>query len=119
MLVQPTPDTGRTSRPGDGGSASRVGASSESLVDVRILSATHKDLSDLVSDGRFRHDLYYRINVIELRVPPLRERGGEATDIHADRRQFDDNGRGGIRLQAALCALELLLPPPPPAGLEP
>lgn len=47
------------------------------------------------------------------------DRGGEATDIHADRRQFDDNGRGGIRLQAALCALELLLPPPPPAGLEP
>ncbi|RBG22748.1 sigma-54-dependent transcriptional regulator, partial [Xanthomonas oryzae] len=54
-----------------------VGASGETLVDVRILSATHKNLGDLVSDGRFRHDLYYRINVIELRVPPLRERGGD------------------------------------------
>ena len=60
-----------------------VGASSEMLVDVRILSATHKDLGDLVSDGRFRHDLYYRINVIELRVPPLRERGGDLPQLAA------------------------------------
>ncbi|MEI2263015.1 sigma-54 dependent transcriptional regulator [Stenotrophomonas indicatrix] len=51
-----------------------VGAPSEEPVDVRILSATHRDLAELVEDGRFRHDLYYRINVIELRVPPLRER---------------------------------------------
>ena len=51
-----------------------VGANGEVAVDVRILSATHKDLGALVEDGRFRHDLYYRINVIELRVPPLRER---------------------------------------------
>ena len=54
-----------------------VGAQAEAQVDVRILSATHKDLSALVADGRFRHDLYYRINVIELRVPPLRERGDD------------------------------------------
>jgi len=51
-----------------------VGAATEVPVDVRILSATHKDLGALVAEGRFRHDLYYRINVIELRVPPLRER---------------------------------------------
>ncbi len=51
-----------------------VGANAEILVDVRILSATHKKLQTLVDEGRFRHDLYYRINVIELRVPPLRER---------------------------------------------
>ena len=54
-----------------------VGASAEVPVDVRILSATHKDLAALVAEGKFRHDLYYRINVIELRVPPLRERGGD------------------------------------------
>jgi len=54
-----------------------VGAAAEVSVDVRILSATHKDLAALVADGRFRHDLYYRINVIELRVPPLRERGDD------------------------------------------
>jgi len=51
-----------------------VGANTEVSVDVRILSATHKDLAPMVADGRFRQDLYYRINVIELRVPPLRER---------------------------------------------
>ena len=51
-----------------------VGSSSEVPVDVRILSATHKNLEKLVDEGRFRHDLYYRINVIELQVPPLRER---------------------------------------------
>ncbi len=51
-----------------------VGAAREEAVDVRILSATHKDLADLVKSGEFRQDLYYRINVIELHVPPLRER---------------------------------------------
>jgi two-component system response regulator PilR (NtrC family) len=51
-----------------------VGATSEMSVDVRILSATHKNLAQLVEDGRFRHDLFYRINVIELVVPPLRAR---------------------------------------------
>ena len=51
-----------------------VGANTEVPVDVRILSATHKNLAALVEEGKFRHDLYYRINVIELRVPPLRER---------------------------------------------
>ncbi len=51
-----------------------VGAQKEVPVDVRILSATHKDLAALVREGAFRQDLYYRINVIELRVPPLRER---------------------------------------------
>jgi two-component system response regulator PilR (NtrC family) len=54
-----------------------VGANAETPVDVRILSATHKDLDVLVSEGRFRHDLFYRINVIELDVPPLRERTGD------------------------------------------
>ena len=58
-----------------------VGASNEVVVDVRILSATHKDLGELANDGRFRHDLYYRINVIELRVPPLRERTGDLPQL--------------------------------------
>jgi two-component system response regulator PilR (NtrC family) len=60
-----------------------VGDSREERVDVRILSATHKNLSELVSQGQFREDLFYRINVIELRVPALRERAidiGEITE---------------------------------------
>ncbi len=51
-----------------------VGAQQEVAVDVRLLSATHKDLAKLVQAGQFREDLYYRINVIELQVPALRER---------------------------------------------
>ena len=54
-----------------------IGARAEVGVDVRILSATHKNLAKLVDLGHFRQDLYYRINVIELRVPPLRERNGD------------------------------------------
>ncbi len=51
-----------------------VGTQQEEAVDVRLLCATHKDLAAEVSEGRFRQDLFYRINVIELSVPPLRER---------------------------------------------
>ncbi len=51
-----------------------IGGQQEEVVDVRILCATHKDLNAEVSAERFRQDLYYRLNVIELRVPPLRER---------------------------------------------
>jgi two-component system response regulator PilR (NtrC family) len=54
-----------------------IGAREEVPVDVRILSATHKNLAALVEQGQFRQDLFYRINVIELRVPPLRERRGD------------------------------------------
>lgn len=51
-----------------------VGAAQENPVDVRILSASHKNLVQLITDGAFREDLYYRINVIELTIPSLRER---------------------------------------------
>ena len=51
-----------------------IGARQEVPVDVRVLSATHKNLARLVEQGTFRQDLFYRINVIEVRVPPLRER---------------------------------------------
>jgi len=54
-----------------------VGEQQEIPVDIRLLSATHKNLNAMVNDGSFRQDLYYRINVIDLHVPPLRERLGD------------------------------------------
>jgi two-component system response regulator PilR (NtrC family) len=51
----------------------QVGSTQEDPADVRIISATHKSLADLVEGGKFRHDLYYRLAVIELKMPPLRE----------------------------------------------
>ena len=54
-----------------------VGAEREVPTDVRILSATHRDLAALVASGEFRQDLYYRLNVIQLRVPALRERSSD------------------------------------------
>jgi two-component system response regulator PilR (NtrC family) len=53
----------------------KLGVTSEQPVDVRIISATHRDLADQVKAGLFREDLYYRLHVIELQIPPLRERG--------------------------------------------
>ena len=58
-----------------------VGETREIPVDVRFLSASHRDLAQLVAEGDFREDLYYRINVIELTVPPLRERGGDIVEL--------------------------------------
>jgi two-component system response regulator PilR (NtrC family) len=58
-----------------------IGEQRESPIDVRILSATHKNLADLVAQAKFREDLFYRINVIELRVPALRERAEDIPDL--------------------------------------
>lgn len=86
-----------------------VGSPQEKAVDVRILCATHKDLKSEVEAGRFRQDLYYRLNVIELRVPALRERRG---DIQALARSIllrlaRDAGKPVIQLRPeALQALE-------------
>jgi len=55
----------------------RVGGINAKKVDVRLITATHRNLLDLVQEGRFRADLFYRLNVINLNVPPLRERGGD------------------------------------------
>jgi two-component system response regulator PilR (NtrC family) len=58
-----------------------IGEQSEVGVDVRVLSATHKNLGQLVAEGKFREDLYYRVNVIELRVPSLRERREDVPEL--------------------------------------
>jgi two-component system, NtrC family, response regulator PilR len=58
-----------------------VGEQLEVAIDVRILSATHKNLAQLVAEGKFREDLFYRVNVIELRVPSLRERPEDVQEL--------------------------------------
>jgi two-component system response regulator PilR (NtrC family) len=86
-----------------------VGAQHEVSVDCRILSATHKDLAKLVAQGQFRQDLYYRIDVIELKVLPLRERVSdiEALVDHFLRKLAKDYGMEAPVLEpAALVALE-------------
>ncbi len=58
-----------------------VGGEREVPVDVRVLSSTHRNLAELVAAGEFREDLFYRIHVIELHVPPLRDRGGDILQL--------------------------------------
>lgn len=58
----------------EGGTFRRVGGTSDIKVNVRIISATNKDIKNVINEGRFREDLYYRLNVLSLKVPPLRER---------------------------------------------
>ena len=63
----------------------RVGGQEEIAIDVRIVAATHRDLRPLIAEGRFREDLYYRLNVVPIQMPPLRER---ADDIGPLSRHF-------------------------------
>lgn len=87
----------------------QVGATAEEPVDVRLISATHQDLKQLVEQGRFRQDLFYRLNVIELRMPALRECREDIAALarHITERLSSDSGRPVPQLSptalAALC----------------
>ena len=59
----------------------RLGATQTRSVDIRLVAATHRNLKQLAAEGLFREDLYYRLNVIELIIPPLRERGNDIIEI--------------------------------------
>jgi two-component system response regulator PilR (NtrC family) len=85
-----------------------VGGNAEVPVDVRLLSATHKDLVELVALGKFREDLFYRINVIEIRVPALRERAGDIPELAEQILKRLGRRSGGAPVQITPAALELL-----------
>ena len=95
----------------------RVGDNRSLPVDVRVVSATHRDLEALVAAGRFREDLYYRIKVVSLTLPPLRER---REDIPLLAEHFLRRLRGGAAPVAGLApeALRLLLDHPWPGNVR-
>lgn len=86
----------------------RVGGRGEIAVDVRIVCATHQDLKVLAEQGRFREDLFYRLSEIVLRIPPLRERAGDAALLahHFKNKFCASEGRGSLHFSPG--ALQLL-----------
>jgi two-component system response regulator PilR (NtrC family) len=95
-----------------------VGETADIPVDVRFLSASHRDLAALVSRGEFREDLFYRINVIEIHVPPLRERDGDVAELadHVVRRLAPRMGMDSASLTPA--ALKRLSQHPFPGNVR-
>jgi DNA-binding NtrC family response regulator len=81
-----------------------VGANTEIAFDARILTATHRDLEADVENGRFREDLYYRVNVVRIDVPALRERSSDVLSLaaHFLRSACERNGTGPLQLSAQL-----------------
>jgi len=77
-----------------------VGASSALQADVRVVSATNRELAELVANGEFREDLFYRLNLITIRLPPLRERRSDIALLarHIAARVADDYGLGEVAL---------------------
>ncbi len=85
----------------------RVGSNNTIHVDVRVIAATHRDLEQQIAEGLFREDLFYRLNVFPIEMPPLRARPGDIPVLVEEMiRRIEDAGRGSVKLTpAALSAL--------------
>ncbi len=91
----------------ENGEVRRLGENAPRMVDVRVVAATHRDLQALVADGRFRADLYFRLNVVQLELPPLRERRediGLLSSFFLDR-AARRQGRGALEFSRDAMAL--------------
>lgn len=84
----------------------RVGGHADITVDVRVVAATHRDLAKMVAEGRFREDLYFRLNVVPVEIPPLRERTADVAVLaaHFVTRFCRELGRPAARLHPAALA---------------
>ncbi|HKJ76279.1 MAG TPA: sigma-54 dependent transcriptional regulator [Gammaproteobacteria bacterium] len=83
----------------------RVGSSKHIAADVRVVAATHRNLEENIADGSFREDLFYRLNVFPIEVPPLRERTADIPLlVNEFVRRLDREGRGKVRLTAGAMA---------------
>src|SRR5262245_22600358 len=87
----------------------RLGGIRPIRINVRVIAATNQDLASAVSGGRFREDLYYRINVFDIRLPPLRQRGGDVLLLAKSFLDRYARTNGGARLQVTKRAEDALL----------
>jgi Nif-specific regulatory protein len=96
----------------------RLGGHESISVDVRIISATHRNLPELIRRGQFREDLYYRLRVIDIHVPPLRERGDDVIQLASEFVEFyrGQIGRGPLRLSDG--AIEIIRVYPWPGNVR-
>lgn len=82
----------------------RVGSNKSIAVNVRIIAATHRDLEKAIKEGKFREDLYYRLNVFPIRMPPLRERTKDISLLFNELiARLEGSGRPGVHLMPAAC----------------
>jgi transcriptional regulator with GAF, ATPase, and Fis domain len=92
----------------------RLGGTKSIEVDVRVIAATNQDLEELISDGSFREDLYYRLNVVPLSLPPLRERAGDIPRLVAHFLEKFEAGKKKITPEA----MSLLIDYPWPGNIR-
>lgn len=86
----------------------RLGSTQSRKIDVRLIAATHRNLKQLASAGLFREDLFFRLNVIELALPPLRERGSDIQEIADRLLQLTLERHGSQPLHFSPCAVEAM-----------